>query len=80
MTTLKRLKSIPSMQRLISVEVLLVPTQKICWGQSLTSPKRLNSIPNMPMAYYNRGVARKDSGDVPGAIADYNQAIKINPQ
>ncbi|HBE16890.1 MAG TPA: hypothetical protein DDW51_04565, partial [Cyanobacteria bacterium UBA11367] len=29
--------------------------------------------------YYNRGVARSALGDKEGAIADYNQAIDINP-
>ncbi|MFM6911208.1 MAG: tetratricopeptide repeat protein, partial [Dolichospermum sp.] len=29
--------------------------------------------------YYNRGVVRKELGDKQGAIDDYNQAIKINP-
>jgi tetratricopeptide (TPR) repeat protein/S1-C subfamily serine protease len=33
-----------------------------------------------PFAYYNRGVARYKSGDLPGAIADWTAAIKINPQ
>ncbi|AFY81753.1 serine protease [Oscillatoria acuminata] len=31
-------------------------------------------------AYNNRGAIRKDLGDVQGAIDDFNQAIKINPQ
>jgi tetratricopeptide (TPR) repeat protein len=29
--------------------------------------------------YNNRGIVRKELGDKPGAIDDYNQAIKINP-
>jgi tetratricopeptide (TPR) repeat protein len=29
--------------------------------------------------YNNRGIVRDDLGDKPGAIDDYNQAIKINP-
>ncbi|MTJ45766.1 serine protease [Dolichospermum flos-aquae] len=29
--------------------------------------------------YNNRGIVRNDLGDKPGAIDDYNQAIKINP-
>jgi len=30
-------------------------------------------------AYNNRGLARSDQGDYEGAIADYTQAIKLNP-
>jgi S1-C subfamily serine protease/Flp pilus assembly protein TadD len=30
-------------------------------------------------AYYNRGIAKSTLGDKQGAIADYNRAIKINP-
>jgi tetratricopeptide (TPR) repeat protein len=30
-------------------------------------------------AYNNRGVAKSDLGDKQGAIADYNQAIRLNP-
>ena len=29
--------------------------------------------------YYNRGVDKVESGDNQGAIADFNQAIKLNP-
>jgi tetratricopeptide (TPR) repeat protein len=29
---------------------------------------------------YNRGIAKYESGDKAGAIADYTQAITINPQ
>ena len=30
-------------------------------------------------AFYNRGVAKDDLGDHPGAIADYDKAIELNP-
>lgn len=35
--------------------------------------------PNDADAYYNRRIARDNLGDKQGAIADYDQAIKINP-
>jgi tetratricopeptide (TPR) repeat protein len=39
---------------------------------------RLN--PNNSVAYSNRGDARQDLGDKPGAIKDYTDAIRINPK
>jgi tetratricopeptide (TPR) repeat protein len=35
--------------------------------------------PNYAEAYYNRGVARRALGDKQGAVAEYNQALRINP-
>ena len=32
------------------------------------------------MAYSNRGLARYESGDYEGAIADFNKAIELNPE
>jgi tetratricopeptide (TPR) repeat protein len=29
--------------------------------------------------YYDRGIAKQKKGDLNGAMADYNQAIKLNP-
>ena len=31
-------------------------------------------------AYYNRGIAKSDKGDLDGAIADYDRAIELNPK
>ncbi|WP_254563831.1 tetratricopeptide repeat-containing serine protease family protein [Oscillatoria sp. HE19RPO] len=33
-----------------------------------------------PWVYSSRGVARAQSGDLPGALNDFDQAIKLNPQ
>ena len=35
--------------------------------------------PDFAEAFYNRGVARKDKGDLDGALADYNEAIRLQP-
>ncbi|MEK7483473.1 MAG: tetratricopeptide repeat protein [Planctomycetota bacterium] len=31
-------------------------------------------------AYYNRGTAKDAKGDLAGAIVDYTEAIRLNPQ
>jgi tetratricopeptide (TPR) repeat protein len=36
--------------------------------------------PDYADAYCNRGIARKDKGDLDGPIADYNQAIRLKPE
>ncbi|MGZ4855122.1 MAG: tetratricopeptide repeat protein [Candidatus Angelobacter sp.] len=38
---------------------------------------RLN--PNYAVAFYNRGIARQDKGDLDGALRDYNEAIRLRP-
>ncbi len=40
----------------------------------------INKNPQYAFAYYNRGLAKYNSGDNAGAIVDYDLAIKINPQ
>ena len=42
----------------------------VCLGQSLRTPD----------AYYYRGLARQEKGDLDGAIADFNEAIKLYPK
>jgi Flp pilus assembly protein TadD len=34
--------------------------------------------PGLAAAYYNRGLAKQNKGDLNGAFADYNQAIKLD--
>ena len=36
--------------------------------------------PHLSLAYNNRGVARKNRGDTQAALADFNEAIRINPR
>src|SRR6516162_1906708 len=35
---------------------------------------------DLAVEHYNRGIARKAKGDLDRAIADYNQAIRLDPQ
>jgi tetratricopeptide (TPR) repeat protein len=35
--------------------------------------------PNYAGAYYNRGNSRLEAGDKDGAVADYRQAVRLNP-
>ena len=35
--------------------------------------------PNFAVAYYRRGNIRYRLGDNQGAVADYNEAVRINP-
>ena len=35
--------------------------------------------PKNPLAFYNRGFTYQNKGDVDRAIADYDQAIKLDP-
>ncbi|MBR0673352.1 tetratricopeptide repeat protein [Neoroseomonas soli] len=37
------------------------------------------SPPHLAIAFYNRGVSRRAAGDTDGAIADYGEAIRVNP-
>jgi tetratricopeptide (TPR) repeat protein len=43
-----------------------------------TEAIRLN--PEYALAYYNRGVVRKDQGDLEGAMQDWSEAIRLNPE
>ena len=45
---------------------------------SLTEAIRLD--PDLPDAYYNRGLARRRKGELDGAIKDYGEAIRLNPE
>src|SRR5262245_12933106 len=43
----------------------------------LQSPRE--TAVNRALAYYNRGVAYRSKGDQDRAIADFNEAIRLNP-
>ena len=45
-----------------------------------TSTRPCGSIPMTPTRYYNRGVAWNDKGEYDKAIADYDQALRLDPQ
>ncbi len=46
---------------------------------STTSTKKIQPSSFDADTYFNQGLAKQESGDYQGAIADYNQAIKIKP-
>ncbi|MEI6063052.1 MAG: tetratricopeptide repeat protein [Pseudanabaena sp. ELA748] len=46
---------------------------------SSSSPNTDKVSPKDAEDYYNRGVDKQKSGDKQGAIADYNEAIRLNP-
>ena len=51
----------------------------VMWtGPSPTTTRPSASTP-VPEAYYNRGDLRSDQGDLDGAIADYSEAIRHDP-
>jgi tetratricopeptide (TPR) repeat protein len=54
----------------------LVPTVA-AYGQQ-TASSEANA--QMAVTYYNRGVAKAQKGDLDGAVADFGQAIQLNPK
>ena len=42
-------------------------------------PEAIKLNPNFALAYNNRGNVKSKKGDLDGAMADYNQAIELNP-
>ncbi len=39
----------------------------------------VEQMPSWPLAWFWRGVARNDKGDLDGAISDYDEALRIDP-
>jgi len=59
---------------------MLTFRQARVWKDSLTLWNHALDIePTSCAAYNNRGHARQDSGDVSGALADYDTAVRLNP-
>ena len=58
------------MKRIASLIIGIMMFCLVCLGQSLRTPD----------AYYYRGLARQEKGDLDGAIADFNEAIKLYPK
>jgi Flp pilus assembly protein TadD len=48
--------------------------------RSAITPQRRRINPNDALAYHNCGVARRDSGDKPGAIQDFQKAADLFQQ
>ena len=58
------------MKRIASLIIGIMMFSLVCLGQALRTPD----------AYYYRGLARQEKGDLDGAIADFNEAIKLYPK
>jgi tetratricopeptide (TPR) repeat protein len=56
--------------------VVLMPTVA-AFGQQIANPE--TNVQNAA-TYNDRGLAREKKGDLNGAIADFNEAIKLNPK
>ena len=56
----------------LPLPVRSLPVDAIEIAQSSTTPSNAED-------FYNRGVEKGEKGDFQGAIADYNQALRINP-
>ncbi|PZV22794.1 MAG: hypothetical protein DCF12_20155, partial [Snowella sp.] len=64
---------------LVIATVSLLSLKILAQGKTFVQPQPHTLSQVTAIDYYNRGLAKSDSGDYQGAIADYNQAIKLNP-
>jgi tetratricopeptide (TPR) repeat protein len=60
---------------LISIATLAQFGQQTTYGQSNPPANAQNAV-----SYNDRGIARQHMGDLDGAMADFNQAIRLNPK
>jgi tetratricopeptide (TPR) repeat protein len=51
----------------------------ICFGGGVFAIAILSSFFIIPASYINQGLAKYKLGDIHGSLADYNQAINLNP-
>ena len=56
------------------------PPESTATAVMVAEVPNVNSEPRTAAAYNNRGFARYDQGDLPGAISDFDQAIALDPK
>ena len=78
-TTMRRSGSTRNSPSPTTIAAMPMTTRAIPTAPSPTTLRRCASTPNYAAAYYNRGIAWRHKGDPDRAIADYDQAIKLNP-
>jgi tetratricopeptide (TPR) repeat protein len=73
------MKNLTPRMRLACIFILALPVA--AFGQQ---PAKIPFIPEANVqnsgTYNERGLAKEKKGDLDGAMADYNQAIKLNPK
>ena len=59
---------------------LMCAAPKATWRARCRITTRPSALsPTMPIAFNNRGIARRAKGDLEGALQDYNEAIRLKP-
>ena len=79
-TTTRRSGSIRIRRRLQQPRQRVLATRATSTAPSPTTTRRSGSIRNTADAYNNRGIAYEAKGDYDRAIADYNEAIRLDPK
>lgn len=77
----KRVAMIAASVALLVFFAFLTVRQEAVWKDSLALwSQEIKNYPKVPLAYYNRGLAYKNSGDTAQAIFDYDKALSLNPK
>jgi tetratricopeptide (TPR) repeat protein len=63
----------------LGIEASFTRTKVTMSGRSLILTRRSDSIPKAPSRFRNRGDAYMNKGDYDRALADYNEAIRLDP-